>query len=144
MIHGEQPQGYDFFPSLLAFGKSYAHHCFHPATLWSYRGLVGGHSIPYGLYWIEMNASVSIVSAWRLLLLSVEWRYTCKMLVSIINVLYSRESQRVTMIDLEHYSQCTPEHLQTLEANKLFDIVEDSWLKELRWVWVVMTSWFPN
>lgn len=48
------------------------------------------------------------------------------------NVLYSRESRRVTMIDFEHYGQCTPEHLQTLEAPELFDIVGDSWLKELR------------
>lgn len=36
------------------------------------------------------------------------------------------------MTDFEHYSQCTPDHLQTLEANKLFDIVGDSWFKELR------------
>lgn len=54
------------------------------------------------------------------------------------NILYCKEPKGATLIDFEHYGQCTPEHLRNLEASEPIDIVGRSWLMEVRLDWAVI------
>lgn len=48
------------------------------------------------------------------------------------NVLYARQSKKVTMLDFEHYGQCTPHHHRDLEAPELIEIFGESGSLDIR------------
>lgn len=131
MVHGEQSQGYDFFPSLLAFGEIVCSSLFPSGSI-MVLSRVGRE--PLDTLWSSLDRDERICV-----------QNQCQKAITVIrgmkvylqdagqhNVLYSRESTRATMVDFEHYCQCTPKHLHNLEAPELIETVGDSWLKEVK------------